>query len=204
MKIRNATLSDISDIVTIHESAFKGFFLTSLGKRFLCTYYKTSLESRESIVLVAVDEKFNQSIGFAAGCIHSKGYHKRLLFNNLLSFLFSAGLGLLKNPAGLIRLIKNLDKKSSKNDNGQYGELLSIGIIPEYSGKGTGKELLFKFETAMITKGVKKLALTTDTEDNEGVFAFYLKNGYQEYSTFTTYPNRKMYRLIKVLDETNI
>ena len=39
MEIRKATANDVDIIVEIHTDAFKGFFLTSLGPKFLRFYY---------------------------------------------------------------------------------------------------------------------------------------------------------------------
>ena len=40
-RIRKATKQDIDGIVKIHQEAFKDFFLTNLGGRFLILYYGT-------------------------------------------------------------------------------------------------------------------------------------------------------------------
>lgn len=199
MYYRNADSSEYIKIAAIHLSAFPGFFLTTLGQKFLETYYKASLKSKESLAICATND-YGQITGFSIGCIHSRGYHKRLIKQNLLSFL-SQGISLLfSNPKALFRLLNNFDKNTTQSDDGEYAELLSIGVTSEMKGNGIGKELIRKFEEAAANRGCKKIALTTDYYNNDAVVAFYKKSGYDVFYEFTTYPNRKMYKLIKNLD----
>ena len=44
-----------------------------------------------------------------------------------------------------------------------------------------------------------EISLTTDYYNNEKTIAFYKKMGYAVLYEFVTYPNRKMYRMIKNL-----
>ena len=44
-----------------------------------------------------------------------------------------------------------------------------------------------------------KLSLTTDYQDNDKAIGFYKSLGYEPWYDFVTYPNRRMYRLIKDL-----
>ena len=91
----------------------------------------------------------------------------------------------------------NFTKKSSSNDDGNYAELLSIGVLPEKNGYGIGRDLLISFEKEIIKQGIKSITLTTDFNSNAGVLQFYNKLGYSTYYEFLAYPNRKMVRLIK-------
>lgn len=196
MNIQIAEKNEYSVIADIHQKAFEGFFLTTLGKGFLRTYYKASLNNSESIAICAVNDE-NQIIGFCIGCVLSKGYHKRLIKNNLIAFLFQGILILITKPKALYRLVFNLDKSTIKTDDGNYAELLSIGVLPKIKGSGIGKEMMKKFEELAIIKGCKKIALTTDFDNNQKVLEFYKKNGYENFCEFITYPNRRMYKLIK-------
>lgn len=99
----------------------------------------------------------------------------------------------------LTRLAKNLDKNPSTSDDRNYAELLSIAILPQLKGSGTGKALLELFEEEVVIRGGQKIALTTDYENNERVIAFYQKCGYEIFYDFVTYPNRHMYKMIKTL-----
>lgn len=180
----------------IHMEAFHGFFLCSLGKRFLKTYYHAVLNSNETIAVYAIDD--NDIIrGFGTGCIHSKGFHKRLLYKNFFTFGYQAIFILFKSPKAFMRLLLNLDKISNENDDGNYAELISLGVSKESKGHGVGRKLVELFEEESKNRGCKKVALTTDLYNNDEVLAFYKRSGYIVFYKFTAYPNRKMYKLIK-------
>ena len=70
MNIRKAKIEDVNEVVNIHCSAFKGFFLTSLGPQFLKFYYTCFLKSNETVTMVAVDE--GRILGFAASTKNCK------------------------------------------------------------------------------------------------------------------------------------
>lgn len=184
----------------IHLDAFNGFFLSSLGKKFLNVYYNAATNSNETIAICAIDNE-GQIQGFCTGCVKSKGFHKRLILHNPLAFLYQGLIILLTNPKSLIRLALNLDKISFKNDNGNYAELISIGVSHAYKGLGIGNKLIKIFEEEATRKGCRKISLTTDAYNNEDVVAFYKHLGYKVFYEFTAYPNRKMYKFIKNIAE---
>lgn len=198
MEIRKANTTDVIDVVRIHCSAFEGFFLTSLGTSFLKFYYSCFVVNSETIFCVAIDE--GRVIGFSAATKESKGFNRRLIKQNFISFvLFSLKL-LFTNPVALLRLVKNLTKKGDTvEDNEEYAELYSIGVDSGQQGKGIGKKLLGETERIMKKEGVERVSLTTDYDNNESTVGFYHSMGYEILYEFITYPNRKMYRLIKIL-----
>lgn len=194
--IRPATQSDVPAIVAIHQSAFKDFFLTSLGSRFLTTYYSCFIKSGETVTLCAEEDGF--LLGFSAATSVSKGFNGRLIKNNAVKFAVLAFKMIFTNPAALVRLVKNFTKKSDEvEDSEDYGELFSIGVSADSQGKGIGKKLLTATEEKIRELGVSKLSLTTDYYNNESAIGFYHSMGYETLYELITYPNRKMYRLIK-------
>ena len=183
--------------VEIHNQAFKDFFLTSLGESFLKLYYTSIMKSSKGLVICMFDDNENV-VGFSAGTLRSKGFHKKILFSNKFAYLYSLFYLLIFRSRAIYRLIKNLSKnKSSHIDDGNYAELLSIAIPPKYKGLGYGKILIQEFEKELKIHKINKVALTTDFYDNKDVLAFYNKVGYGIFYDFITYPNRKMYKLIK-------
>jgi len=188
--------SDIDRIVEIHLEAFADFFLTTLGNSFLKTYYKSLIENVEGIAVCATD-KDNFILGFSVGTSNSKGFHRRLVFRNIIRFGFQFMRILAVRPAALIRLLKNMDKSKFKRIDGNHSELLSIAVCNNVKGKGVGNALLKRFELEVQIKNVKIITLTTDYFSNESVIGFYQKAGYEIYSEFTTFPNRKMFKMIK-------
>lgn len=198
MNIRKATITDVDGIVEIHCEAFNGFFLASLGMRFLKFYYKCFVSSNETIIIVA--EENGQIYGFSASTRVCKGFNSRLIKNNLLAFGILSLRLLVTSPNSLIRLVNNLTKKSdSIGDDEEYAELYSIGVGKSAQGKSIGKRLLAYSEKIMREEGVTRISLTTDFYNNEPVLNFYYSMGYGIFYEFVTYPNRKMYRLMKKL-----
>lgn len=200
MIYRTVKKNEFDSLAKLHLKAFDDFFLTTLGYGFLKTYYCASLKTKDSIAVCAVNNK-NEIVGFSIGCLKSKGFHKKLILNNFLKFSVQAAKILITKPKAIIRLMNNLEKESNQNDDGNYSELLSIAVSPDCKGLGIGKELIKAFELEAILKGSNRIALTTDFNLNDDVIAFYKKTGYEVFYEFITYPNRKMYKLIKELNK---
>ena len=197
MECRKLTVFDSSQIVRIHKLAFNNFFLTQLGYFFLNTYYRSSLKDKNCVVVGIFKE--HDLLGFAIGTILSRGYHSRLLKRSFFKFLLSVIIIIFTNPKAVLRLKNNMDKNANPDDDGNYAELLSIGIDPLYSGKGLGSILIKEFENNVLKMEGKTITLTTDKNDNEYVISFYKKHGYTLFYEFIAYPNRKMLKLIKNL-----
>lgn len=198
IKIRELRQEDVESVVKIHCESFKGFFLTSLGPRFLWVYYTCFISSDETVSLCA--EKDDEILGFAVSTKKSKGFNSRLVKSNFASFCKLALRLSISSPSSVLRLIKNFSKKSDTvEDNEDYAELYSIGVLPCSQGLGIGGKLLRETERVMLMNGVKRLTLTTDIENNDKAVTFYTSLGYNVMYKFKAFPNRWMYRLIKVL-----
>lgn len=199
--IRQAKLEDIDIISRIHKEAFPNFFLTSLGVDFLKLYYKTVMKSPDGILLVSKTD--SDTIGFCAGTLLSAGFNTRLIKKNFMSYMGQGVMLLFTHPIRIWHLYKNLSKESSEvGDKGEYAELLSIGVDPNKQGGGTGKKMLLALEEEVKNNGGVKLSLTTDFDNNEKAIGFYHSLGYKEWYDFVTFPNRRMYRMIKQLVST--
>ena len=202
MTIKPITQKEINEVVRVHNSAFQNFFLTSLGPKFLNLYYSSFLKSNQGIMAGAyLDDKL---IGFAATCKKSSGFNSSLIKENLLKFSF-VSLGLMfTRPKALIRLLKNFTKRDNIEvdgivDEGQYAELMSIAVSKDVQNTGVGKQLVEYTENKLREEGISSLSLTTDQKENENTLAFYKKRGFEKMYDFTSYPDRKMVRLIKNL-----
>ena len=197
--IGKATLSDIDGIVKIHQEAFKDFFLTSLGEDFLKLYYSTFLNSKEGVVYCA--KKRDTVVGFSATSYVSHGFNSQLIKENILKYGLMALKLLFSQPKSVLRLAKNLNKESKCDDikdDGKYAELYSIAVSPDCQGEGIGRFLLTVTE-AGVKDHNSEMSLTTDYYNNEKTIAFYKGLGYKNLYEFITYPNRKMWRMIKQL-----
>lgn len=194
--VEKATEASCNEIVNIHIEAFDGFFLTILGKCFLQTYYKAVINSLNSIAYCVMDEN-GHLVGFSVGAKCSRGFHRKILKENFGAFLWQGIIILFTKPKAIYRLMRNMEKNSNVEDDGRYAELLSIGVLPSYAGKGIGSLLIQAFEKEAKMNKIDRVSLTTDYENNESAIAFYKKQGYTIFYDFYTYPKRRMFRLLK-------
>lgn len=199
IRIEKASNKDVDGIVKIHLAAFEDFFLSSLGERFLRIYYSSFIESDNGVVLCA---KNNEGVvGFSACSYLSRGFNSSLIKQNLASFGLEAFMLLFSKPTALVRLAKNMNKESDDatiDDKGEYAELYSIAVSPSCQGEGVGKKLLIATEED-VKKHNDKISLTTDYFNNDKTIAFYHALGYGNLYEFVTYPERRMWRMIKKL-----
>lgn len=198
METRDASLKDCDSITDIHLRSFNKFFLSSLGRRFLKTFYRACIKSPDNVAVVCCSPT-GEMAGFAVGTIRSEGYYKRTLLKNFWAFSLEAAMLLFSKPKSLMRLAMNLSKTKENNVSTDVAELLSIATLPEFKGAGIGKQLVAAFEVRLIERNRKTVTLTTDLKDNEDVIGFYQKCGYVIENEFITYPERRMYRMIKYL-----
>lgn len=195
---REATPEDLEQMVQIHLVSFKSFFLTSLGDRFLKTFYRSCIKSNEAVTVVCCDDN-GMPAGFAMGSLRADGFYKRLLLRNFLPFSFEAVKLIFSKPGALVRLVKNLTKTEERSESPDFSELLSIASSPEFRGQGIGRKLLDSFEEKIREEGGRVVSLTTDYFDNGDVIEFYRKSGYEIENDFISFPDRRMYRMIKKL-----
>lgn len=198
--IQKATANDIDAIVRIHEAAFPDFFLTSLGAGFLKLFYTSVMNHKDGVLLVCENEE--RVIGFCAGTMLSSGFNSKLIKANIWAYMLASLRILFTRPMSLVHLMKNMSKEeSSQGDKGQYAELLSIGVDPTVQRSGGGTAMLKSLEEEVKARGGKNLSLTTDFNDNEKAIFFYKSLGYESWYDFVTYPNRRMWRMMKVLKQ---
>lgn len=197
IQIRRICKIDLDQIVKIHLEAFPNFFLSSLGPSFLRCYYNSLIKSPDGIGLCALND--DVIVGFSAGSNNANGFHKRLLISNFFPFSFQFLKLLFIRTRAIIRLFNNLEKAPIPHISEDVSELLSIGVSLSAKGTGVGRMLLEEFEKVVAKSEVKIITLTTDYYDNDDVLGFYSRNGYEVHCDFTTYPKRRMYKLIKKL-----
>lgn len=197
MKLRIADERDIDAVANVHLAAFPGFFLTSLGQKFLSEMYRGFLNHPSGIFFVA--EEGGEVMGFAAGTSAPAAFFSELRRRRSLCFLLWALPALLRHPKVVIqKLLSAIFYRGDKPIGLEGGALLSsIGVRPDVVGKSVGKRLLHDFENEAFRRGVDFVYLTTDEAGNDRVNKFYKNNGYLVESRFCQGASRTMLRYIK-------
>lgn len=198
MIIRDATENDLPQIVSVHQKAFDGFFLTKLGPAFLCQLYDAFAFRRGGVLRVLCGED-GRIVGFAGGAIEPDSFFRNLRKEKGFAFFVRALPGLMKNPVLVLKKLwyAVFYKGEVPSTLSQAALLSSIGVAPEMAGKSFGRQLLNDFERVVYDKRANSLFLTTDKHGNDSVVAFYLRNGYKIESEFIQADGRNMLRLIK-------
>jgi ribosomal protein S18 acetylase RimI-like enzyme len=189
VNIRPATYGDLKSIVGAHIVAFRGFYLTELGQRFLFKYYALVLDMPKGILLVA--ESDGSIFGFVSGFLEPAAFYselRRMRFRLLIAALPA----ILRKPRLAVRLVVNFRRtyRMSWQDFSKVAELSSIAVRPEARGKSVGRELVMAFARAARNNEARTLVLTTDAYHNDQVNGFYHKLGFSLQKTFEAQPGR--------------
>lgn len=180
----------IKDIVSIHLSAFQGFFLTFMGRGFLTQMYKSYCEHDESGILVAFEN--SKPIGFVAYSGDMSGLYKSMIRKRLIPMAWYSTGAFFRKPKAFIRIIRAFLKPKEAVRNENYVELSSIGVSRTAQSKGIGSMLIDKLKETVDFGKYAYINLETDALDNDYANAFYLKNGFLPEREFETHEGRKM------------
>lgn len=189
-QLREMYMDDVRDVVMIHLTSFRGFFLSILGRSFLKELYAGILDDPTRIAFVF--ENDTNLYGFVAGTDSPEGFYKRLLRQRWWRFTLASIKPVLRNPKIVPRLLGAFKRGEQTDVRENCAMLMSIAVDPEYQGQGIGKLLVDAFLKEAKERGVGQVNLTTDKLDNDAVNAFYLKSGFRLYSSFITPEGREM------------
>lgn len=189
--IRPLTRALIPEAVTLHVAAFRNFYLTALGPRFLRQYYRCVVEYAQGICLGAFDE--GTLIGFVAGFVDPSSFYQ-----DLRAARFTLGLAafpaLIGDPRRILRFIINYRRAGSIASRTAYprttAELASLAVHPAFEGRGIGGYLVRTFVSNAFSRGAARVILTTDAHGNNAVNLFYKRMGFQLMCTFEAQPGR--------------
>src|SRR5664279_587793 len=107
LRIRPLTSSDVPRVVSIHQAAFSGFFLTFLGPRFLRLLYGEAVRLGEIALVAEVD---GEVLGLVMGSVKPGGFYGKLLRRRLVAFGIAAAPAVLRRPSVAVRVGKALLK----------------------------------------------------------------------------------------------
>lgn len=192
-EIRDADCSDITEIVRVHQIAFKGFFLDRMGPAFLRAYYRAILDYDAAILLVHCEEA-GKVDGFAAGFLEPDRFYAYFRTRRIRMLPIIA-LALLRRPNLFLEIVRNTGRVARAAEmHVAAAELASIGVSQR--GTGTGSRLLQAFCERSAALGADEVRLTTDRDDNGAVVRFYLNHGF-EHRGVEFRGERALYNLVR-------
>jgi len=189
--VRGARVEDLAAIVSIHQKAFRHFFLTRLGADFLRVYYGLVLQYDSGIVLVGEREGSLQ--GFVCGFVDPAEFY-RLMWRRKAMFVLPALPALLRQPSLAMRVLHGVQRIQTSASLGSERscELSSIAVAPEASGCGMGKTLVRTFLERSWSMNAECVYLTTDADANEHANTLYREAGFQQARRFLQCKGRWM------------
>jgi GNAT superfamily N-acetyltransferase len=199
MNVAAATERDVPGIVAVHRDAFRDFFLTTLGERFLRRFYGAMV--REPSALNFVGTVNGSLAGFVVGTTQPPRFFRKLLVRQGLGFCADALGAFVRRPWFVgRRLLRGLTYRGEAPQMRADAALVSsIAVLPVASGTGLGAALLNAFCDAAAQRGASSVYLLTDRDDNSGVNRFYLKAGFVLEAELTRSGKRSMNRYIRDL-----
>ena len=198
--VRAATPADLERIVAVHKAAFAGFFLTSLGDRFLRSLYGGYLQHPSGVLLVATDGAPDGRItGFVAGTTDPPAFYGWLRRSRGPAMAVAAIPALVRRPLmvgrRLVAAVRYRGEEARPIPDGAL--LASIGVDPATSGQGAGAALVEAFVGRAAEAGRSVTYCSTDAADNERVLAFYGRLGFHEAERIRRGDGRAMVVLIR-------
>jgi ribosomal protein S18 acetylase RimI-like enzyme len=186
-----AQRADVAAVANVHLRAFEGFFLTSLGRRFLRTLYAETLDDPGGILVVA--KRGGEVVGFVAGYRSERQFYRRLKKKPVRLVLSLLG-PMLRRPRLALDIVKRFRHQTVAAEAHEHGSayLSSIGVQPEASGLGIGVRLLQEFCTAAAQRGYAAVYLTTDADHNNRANRFYARAGFVIDDAFEAVDGRRM------------
>jgi GNAT superfamily N-acetyltransferase len=188
--LRKMNLGDLVSVVNVHLASFTGFFLSSMGDRFLQEYYKSVLVDETHIAYVFPNT--GDVSGFVVGTAQPAGFYKRVLKSNWVNFLLSSIPVVMKDPFVALRLMRRIEMVQGTPFKDDYALLMSIAVEPNEQGKGIGAQLVAAFLQDAEERGCLGAILTTDAQENDLVNYFYLRRGFHLSRIFVTSGGREM------------
>jgi GNAT superfamily N-acetyltransferase len=196
------TEAHVREVVRVHLEAFPGFFLSTLGFRFLEVLYREILEDPSGIGFVCVEG--NAIRGFVAGTDAPAGLYRRLLRRRWWRFGAAALVPVLRNPFLIPRLLNAFRRTRDAPPSTDICELMSMGVATIAQGQGLGGKLMTSFLSEAARRGRHRVVLTTDHADNERTNHFYIRQGFQFSRLLTTAQGRMLNEYMITLDPTRL
>jgi colanic acid biosynthesis glycosyl transferase WcaI len=175
-RIRPMTVQDVPRAVEVHQAAFKNFFLTFLGPRFLRLLYGEAVKLDE---IAFVAESDGDGVGLAMGSAQPGGFYGKLLKRRFVAFGVAAAPAVFRRPSVAVRVSKAVLKPRSAAKPEGTATLMSLAVLPAAQSNSAGRLLVSAFSAEARRRGATLVDLTTDRDQNEGANKFYLRVGFR-------------------------
>ena len=168
-------LEDVDAVVDIHLAGMPGYFLSSLGRRFLSLYYREVVSSKLGISLVLARD--GRVLGFATGEFGPGKFYRRLLVRRGFVFAFYALGAIARRPKILVRMWRQVFERVEAPDSEKVARLASLGVVPEAEGRGYGLVLIAACIDEIRRRGGSAVVLEV-LKDNPSLIQAYERMGF--------------------------
>jgi ribosomal protein S18 acetylase RimI-like enzyme len=198
LKVRAATVDDVRDAAALHCRAFAGFFLSSLGLRFLARFYLSHINIQHARLLVATDES-ERLMGFVSGSCNAATFYRSLRWRDGAILALFALPALILNPRTVASRFWSAIRYSGDQPRALplHWLLSSLAVDPNLQGAGVGTRLVSAFFTHARAAGAPGVYLVTDGDDNTPVLEFYRRQGFIEVAAQVRGDGRRLLTLAK-------
>jgi ribosomal protein S18 acetylase RimI-like enzyme len=186
----------LPEVVSVHQEAFPGFFLSALGARFLSEFYRSFVTDDLGSGFVAINDPSGQVLGFVVGPTNPIGYFGRLVRRRWWAFAFASAQAALLNPSCVPRLLRALSYRGEPPVGKPRALLSSIAVSPRAQGCGVGAALVRAWVAEVRARDATGCYLTTDACDNDAVNGFYQSLGWKLEAVYSTPEGRRMNRYV--------
>lgn len=188
--VRPARPSDVAEVVRVHRAGFPGFFLTSLGPRFLAAFYAGLVRLDLGILLVAL--RGTAVVGFVGGSPDQGAFYRALLRRRGPQLALAVVPALVHRPASTARLLRGRERLHDEAA-AVPACLMSLAVDPALHAHGYGRALVQAFEHELRSRGSTGYVLTTDADGNDATNAFYRSLGLVWTRTVVTREGRRLH-----------
>lgn len=197
IEVRPALGADVEAAVRVHLESFPGFFLTSLGTRFLTVFYDSLRAVDTGVLLVATSD--DEVVGFVGGATDQAGLYRAMLISRRREFVTAAMAAAVRHPTAFPRLIRARARARGDFEYLPGASLMTLGVAPDHGRKGVGRALVEAFSETMIARGVERYSLTTDAVGNDSVNAFYRSLDFRLHRELKTREGRRLNEFVREL-----
>jgi ribosomal protein S18 acetylase RimI-like enzyme len=184
-------VDDAAQVASIHLDAFSGFFLSSLGPRFLAALYAYLAGTPDGAGFVALNGN-SRAVGFVCGTTQPEGFYGRFFRARWVQIVPVLAQATLRRPSLVARIVWRVARPPQVSETKGGASLLSLAVLQDHQGRGLGSALVEQFLQEIQRRNVRYVHLTTDKEDNTIANRLYRKIGFQLVREFTTPEKRWM------------